>query len=244
MSFSQASFDCRPLLVAPLVSGSWIKDKGECVASHNWIVLGLHIQVWLDIGADYIIRIRAYSISFSLLPVTTVSMMGFLLNLLFPSGYKGNSRTKSFGPDQVMCLLLEVKCRINPIPVTMRKGEEQMFVAVKAEVVTCLLLLGPRVSPVRWHTRGLPLATETFSCFKSLPFFSVIFTHIFKSCIYSMYTYIYLLSLYKESAYITVGLARQAWNPWDWWQTGREDHRQDGIQWTQVKADHLENTNQ
>ena len=36
------------------------------------MVLGLHIQVWLGIGADYIIRIRAYSISYSLLPVTTV----------------------------------------------------------------------------------------------------------------------------------------------------------------------------
>ena len=64
-------------------------------------------------------------------------MMGFLLNLLLPNGYKGNSRTKSFWPDQVMCLLLEVKCRINPIPVTMRKGEEHMFVAVKAEVIAC-----------------------------------------------------------------------------------------------------------
>ena len=75
---------------------------------------------------------------------------------------------------------------------------------------------------VPWHTRGLPLAAETFSCFKSLPFFSVIFMHIFKTCIYSMYTYIYLLSLYKELAYVTVGLARQVWNPWNWRQTGRE----------------------
>lgn len=171
-------------------------------------------------------------------------MMGFLLNLLFSSGYKGNSRTKSFWPDQVMCLLLEGKCRINPIPVMMRKGEEQMLWLLKLRSSLACSSQVLESALVPWQTRGLPLATETFSCFKYLPFFSVIFTHIFKSCIYSMYTYIYLLSLYKELAYVTVELARQAWNPWDWWQTGREDHKQGGIQWIQVKADHLENTNQ
>lgn len=168
--------------------------------------------------------------------------MGFLLNLLLPNGYKGNSRTKSFWPDQVMCLLLGVKCGISPIPVLMSKGEEQSLWLRLTSSLACPSQ-APESALVPWHTRGLPLAAETFSCFTSLPFFSVIFTHIFKSCIYSVYTYIYLLSLYKELAYVTVGLARQVWNPWNWRQTGRENHKQDGIQWTQVKADHLENTN-
>lgn len=126
-----------------------LRKKDKCIALHNWTVLGLYFQVWLDIGANDIIRIRTLSISYSLLSCDNfILWWAFSLNdLLFPNNYKGNSRTESFWPDlgHVPISGEEVWNQSQTSHDETRGGAD--LGGWKTEAILCSLLSAPRISP-------------------------------------------------------------------------------------------------